>query len=67
MNPQDSLVLSVVGLRKSYGSHEVVKGLDFAIRRGECFGLLGPNGAGRTTTLRDRRMHPHAHTGPTHV
>jgi lipooligosaccharide transport system ATP-binding protein len=52
MNPQDSLVLSVVGLRKSYGSHEVVKGLDFAIRRGECFGLLGPNGAGKTTTLR---------------
>ncbi len=26
--------------------------LDFAIRRGECFGLLGPNGAGKTTTLR---------------
>jgi lipooligosaccharide transport system ATP-binding protein len=45
-------VLSVSGLRKSYGNHEVVRGLDFAIRRGECFGLLGPNGAGKTTTLR---------------
>ena len=52
MNPLDSVVLSVVGLRKSYGDNEVVKGLDFAIRRGECFGLLGPNGAGKTTTLR---------------
>ena len=40
------------GLRKSYGDNEVVRGLDFAIRRGECFGLLGPNGAGKTTTLR---------------
>ena len=52
MNPLDAPVLSVVGLRKSYGENEVVRGLDFAIRRGECFGLLGPNGAGKTTTLR---------------
>ena len=52
MNPLDAPVLSVSGLRKSYGSNEVVCGLDFAIRRGECFGLLGPNGAGKTTTLR---------------
>jgi len=52
VNPLDAPVLSVSGLRKSYGSNEVVCGLDFAIRRGECFGLLGPNGAGKTTTLR---------------
>ncbi len=52
MNVSDAPVLSVSGLRKSYGDHEVVRGLDFAIRRGECFGLLGPNGAGKTTTLR---------------
>ena len=52
MNPLDAPVLSVAGLRKSYGENEVVRGLDFAIRRGECFGLLGPNGAGKTTTLR---------------
>jgi lipooligosaccharide transport system ATP-binding protein len=45
-------VLVVRGLRKSYGGTEVVRGLDFTIRRGECFGLLGPNGAGKTTTLR---------------
>jgi lipooligosaccharide transport system ATP-binding protein len=45
-------VLVVSGLRKSYGENEVVRGLDFSIRRGECFGLLGPNGAGKTTTLR---------------
>jgi lipooligosaccharide transport system ATP-binding protein len=45
-------VLRVDGLRKSYGGNEVVRGLTFDIRRGECFGLLGPNGAGKTTTLR---------------
>ena len=46
------VVLAVSGLRKFYGSNEVVRGLSFEIRRGECFGLLGPNGAGKTTTLR---------------
>jgi lipooligosaccharide transport system ATP-binding protein len=44
--------LSAKELRKSYGQHEVVAGIDLTIQRGECFGLLGPNGAGKTTTLR---------------
>jgi len=45
-------ILRVEGLRKRYGEQEVVRGLSFQIRRGECYGLLGPNGAGKTTTLR---------------
>ncbi|HLX27849.1 MAG TPA: ATP-binding cassette domain-containing protein [Casimicrobiaceae bacterium] len=45
-------MLAVDGLRKRYGDTEVVRGLSFSIRRGECFALLGPNGAGKTTTLR---------------
>ena len=49
---RDDVVLRVDGLRKRYGDLEVVRGLTFTIRRGECFGLLGPNGAGKTTTLR---------------
>ncbi|MDE2600528.1 MAG: ATP-binding cassette domain-containing protein [Rhodocyclaceae bacterium] len=44
--------LRVDSLRKSFGDTEVVAGLSFELRRGECFGLLGPNGAGKTTTLR---------------
>jgi lipooligosaccharide transport system ATP-binding protein len=44
--------LRASGLRKSYGSHEVVRGIDLELRPGECFGLLGPNGAGKTTTLK---------------
>ena len=51
-NGADDIVLRVDGLRKWYGDLEVVRGLSFEIRRGECFGLLGPNGAGKTTTLR---------------
>jgi lipooligosaccharide transport system ATP-binding protein len=39
-------------LRKRYGDREVVAGVSFSLRKGECFGLLGPNGAGKTTTLR---------------
>jgi lipooligosaccharide transport system ATP-binding protein len=46
------VVLRVAGLRKRYGDSEVVAGVSFELRRGECFGLLGPNGAGKTTTLR---------------
>jgi ABC-2 type transport system ATP-binding protein len=44
-------VISVRGLRKSYGSRTVLDGLDLDVRRGECFALLGPNGAGKTTTI----------------
>jgi ABC-2 type transport system ATP-binding protein len=38
-------------LRKTYGSHEAVAGIDFEVGAGEVFGLLGPNGAGKTTTV----------------
>ena len=47
--PPDAIV--VRDLRKSYGDHEAVRGIDFTVARGEVFGLLGPNGAGKTTTV----------------
>ena len=48
----DEVVVEASRLHKSYGDFEAVRGVDFEIRRGECFGFLGPNGAGKTTTMR---------------
>lgn len=39
-------------LVKRYNGLTAVKGINFRIRSGECFGFLGPNGAGKTTTMR---------------
>jgi ABC-2 type transport system ATP-binding protein len=44
-------VISVRGLRKSYGRLEAVRGVDLEVARGEVFAFLGPNGAGKTTTV----------------
>lgn len=46
------LAVDTIGLCKSFGEVEAVRGLDLAVRRGEIYGLVGPDGAGKTTTLR---------------
>ena len=43
--------ITVTDLVKRYGEHEAVKGITFAVPKGEVFGFLGPNGAGKTTTI----------------
>ncbi len=45
-------IIEAKGLAKSYGAVQAVRGIDFAVRPGQCFALLGPNGAGKTTTMR---------------
>ena len=44
-------VISVRGLRKSYGELEALRGIDLDVARGEIFAFLGPNGAGKTTAI----------------
>jgi lipooligosaccharide transport system ATP-binding protein len=51
-NQQQEPVVLAKDLVKRYGDFEAVKGVNFAVRPGECFGLLGPNGAGKTSICR---------------
>lgn len=44
-------VISVTGLRKSYGDHLVLDGIDLNVPAGTVFSLLGQNGAGKTTAV----------------
>jgi ABC-2 type transport system ATP-binding protein len=44
--------VEVEGLARRFGEREAVRGLTFAIDRGELFGVVGPDGAGKTTLLR---------------
>ncbi|GAA2138556.1 amino acid ABC transporter ATP-binding protein [Arthrobacter humicola] len=48
----DAALLTVRGLRKSFGDHEVLKSIDLDVRRGEVVTLIGPSGSGKTTVLR---------------
>jgi ABC-2 type transport system ATP-binding protein len=45
-------VIKVENLMKSYGTNNVLKGIDLKVERGTMLALLGPNGAGKTTTVR---------------
>jgi ABC-2 type transport system ATP-binding protein len=50
--PKSTHVIEVKNLTKSYGSNQVLKGIDLRVERGTMLALLGPNGAGKTTTVR---------------
>lgn len=44
-------IIRVSHLRKSYGTKEVLRGIDLAVAEGEIVGILGPNGSGKTTLV----------------
>ncbi len=46
------IAIGVKDLKKSFKNTNVLKGVDFEVRRGEIFALLGSNGAGKTTIVR---------------
>lgn len=51
-SPDDSVLLTARGIRKSFGDNEVLRSIDLEVRRGEVVVLIGPSGSGKTTVLR---------------
>ena len=62
-SPQETAAIVATGLRKSYGEHLVLDGIDLTVRQGTVFALLGPNGAGKTTTVQILSTLIHADAG----
>ena len=48
----EDIVLQLKGIKKRYGSQQVLKQVDVTINKGQIYGLVGKNGAGKTTLMR---------------
>lgn len=51
MSVEESNMIEIVDLHKSFGSFEALKGINLTIKKGTVFGFVGPNGAGKSTTM----------------
>jgi ABC-2 type transport system ATP-binding protein len=61
------VAITATGLRKSFGEHLVLDGIDLAVPQGTVFALLGPNGAGKTTIIQILSTLIGADSGEVHV
>ncbi|MDY5884380.1 MAG: amino acid ABC transporter ATP-binding protein [Roseburia sp.] len=52
----DNVILEVKDLHKSYGNHEVLKGISTTIAKGDVVALIGPSGCGKSTFLRSLNL-----------
>ncbi|KEJ00188.1 ABC transporter [Clostridium botulinum A2B7 92] len=52
MGKSNDVVVSIRDLKMSYGSKEVLKGINLDVNKGEIIGYIGPNGAGKSTTVK---------------
>ena len=50
--PGGAPIVRITALRKSYGAHEVLKGIDLDVLRGEVVAIIGKSGSGKSTLLR---------------
>ena len=48
----DNTILQIRHLRKSFGTHEVLKDIDFSVRKGDVTSIIGASGSGKSTLLR---------------
>src|ERR1700733_10339654 len=51
-NHHSGVGIQVRGLRKSFDSQEVLKGIDFEVKPGEIFVIMGPSGSGKSVLLK---------------
>ena len=45
-------MIDVINLKKSFGSHDVLNGIDITINKGDIVVVIGPSGSGKSTFLR---------------
>ena len=60
---QDNIIIEVKGLHKSFGDHEVLKGIDTTVKKGEVIAIIGPSGCGKSTFLRSLNLLEHPTQG----
>ncbi|WP_069161423.1 ATP-binding cassette domain-containing protein [Nocardia altamirensis] len=67
VNGHRAPAISALGLRKAFGEHVVLDGIDITVPEGTVYSLLGPNGAGKTTTVQILSTLIHADGGEMRV
>ena len=52
----DNILIHVTDLKKTFGDHEVLKGINTTISKGEVIAIIGPSGCGKSTFLRSLNL-----------